>query len=127
MRNLSPKQIEQVKLITCFTTTKYHGNVKKIGSLSLIDIKAIVAKKQRRSRDYYPYDKKLKLSLVRYLLNWSQETKGTNYFKIMIEGNNNIYYAHPEYGHRDYNKSRLFEKNDDNLKIMKLFNAIVLK
>jgi hypothetical protein len=37
----------------------------------------------------------------------SNRTKGTNYYKVFILGNTGIYYAHPEYGHADYNKHRV--------------------
>jgi len=38
----------------------------------------------------------------------------TNYAKILIEGNSNIYWAHPQYAHSDYNKSRAFENTEPN-------------
>jgi hypothetical protein len=31
---------------------------------------------------------------------------GTNYIKVLIEGNTHIYWAHPGYGHSDYNKGK---------------------
>jgi hypothetical protein len=127
MKNLTAKQIEQVKQITTWTSTKFHGNTKKVGSLSVADLKAIVAKKV--SREYAKIDtsKKSNIQIAKELITWSLKCKGTNYFKIMIEGNTGIYYASAVYGHSDYNKSRLFDKNADTLKLMQLFNSIVTK
>ena len=45
MKNLSSKQIAQVRAIKTWTSTKFHGNTKKVGSLLVADLKAIVAKK----------------------------------------------------------------------------------
>ena len=45
--------------------------------------------------------------------------------KRYIEGNKNIYYAHPEYGHEDYNKSIAFPKNTKTLRLMYLVNTIL--
>lgn len=140
MKNLSAKQIEQVKSLTTFTSTKFHGNTKKVGSLSVSDFKAIVAKKYNRSLGNYVCKNgkvvfsfqfneapKSNAQRVRELIKWSLECKNTNYFKVMIEGNSGIYYAHPEYRHSDYNKSRLFDKTPETLRLMQLFNAIVNK
>jgi hypothetical protein len=55
----------------------------------------------------------------------AQQTKGTNYFKTLIEGNTGIYFAHPYYGHSDYNKGRIFDKTPETLRLMAIFNRIV--
>lgn len=55
-------------------------------------------------------------------IEWSKKTINTNYFKTMILGNTGIYYASPIYKHSDYNKTRLFDINEDNLKLMDFFN-----
>ena len=138
MKNLSAKQIEQIKSISPFTSTNFHGNTKKIGSLSISDFKAIVAKKyNRRMGNYvskngvlihsfvFKKQPETNIQLLRRLINWSLKCKGTNYFKVLIEGNTGIYYAHPFYGHNDYNKSRVFDKNPQTLKLMHLFNSII--
>lgn len=126
MKNLTAKQIAQVKTIKTWTSTKFHGNAKKAGSLLVADLKGIVAKKV--SREVAKIDtKKSNVQKVRELIKWSLETKGTGYFKVLIEGNTGIYYASAAYGHSDYNKSRVFEKNAVTLRLMELFNAIVSK
>lgn len=51
----------------------------------------------------------------------------TNYGKILLEGNNNIYWASPSYGHSDYNKSVAFKNTDRNRKAMQLINSILRK
>ena len=66
---------------------------------------------------------KKQIELTKSCILWSKETIGTNYHKIMIEGNTGIYYCSPIYLHQDYNKSRLFDKNKATLKLMDLFNS----
>ena len=127
MKNLSAKQIKQVKEIKNWTPTRFHGNTKKVGSLSVNDLKAIVAKKVSREVAKIDTSNKSNVQKVRELIKWSLETKSTNYFKVLIEGDMGIYYAHPYYGHSDYNKSRVFEKNAETLKLMQLFNSIINK
>lgn len=65
---------------------------------------------------------KKQLQLTNECIKWSKETIGTNYFKVMIEGNTGIYYCSPIYLHHDYNKTRLFDKTKATLKLMDLFN-----
>ena len=127
MKNLTPAQIDQVSNLQSWSKTKFHRNRKKVGSLSVDVIKIIVEKKQ--SRNYAKIDTAQisPVQLVRQLLNQSIKSKDTNYFKIMIEGNTGIYYASANYGHSDYNKSRLFAKNEHTIKLMNLFNLIVKK
>ena len=48
--------------------------------------------------------------------------KGTSYFKILIEGNRNIYWASPIYEHSDYNKSIAFENTPENRAKMDIIN-----
>lgn len=133
MKNLTAKQIAQVKAINAWDSTKFHGNRKKIGLLSVADFEDIVMKKYRRRLNqpvHYTVDypkNESKIAKVKRLLKWSIECKGTSYFKTLIEGNTGIYYASPVYGHGDYNKSRVFDKNEKTLKLMQLFNKIVNK
>lgn len=129
MKNLSSKQIEQVKTLQTWTSVNhFHGNTKKVGSLLLSDIKEIVAKKIKRDiRKNASLVRKTDVQITKECINWSIVCKGTGYFKTMIEGNTGIYYASAEFGHKDYNKSRLFEKNEKTLKLMHIFNSIVNK
>ena len=128
MKNLSKKEIKEIKEIEIWTSTKFHGNRKKVGSLSISDLKDIVAKKNKRLRDKDSCNtKKTDIQKLRELISWSIKCKGTGYFKVLIEGHSNIYYASPDYEHSDYNKSRMFAKNDKNLKLMRIFNSIVNK
>lgn len=123
MKNLSAKQIAQVKEIKTWSYTRFHGNTKKVGSLSVNDLKVIVAKKVSRERAKNDTAKESNFKKVRELIKWSLETAGTSYFKVLIEGNTGIYYASPVYGHSDYNKSRIFTKNAETLKLMEIFNS----
>lgn len=127
MKNLTAKQIQEVKEIKVWSYKKFHGNTKKVGSLPIENYREILAKK--RNREYAKIDtcKKTNIEIVRELIKRSIESRNSNYFKVMIEGNTGIYYAHPEYAHGDYNKCRLFEKNTQTLKLMELFNSIVNK
>ena len=108
-----------------------------VGSLPIDLYKKIITKKYNREignvivRGILIYScqfktkKETNTQIFRDCLQWSLKCKGTNYFKIMIEGTTGIYYASPLYGHDDYNKSRLFDKNDKTLKLMQMFNNIV--
>lgn len=123
MKNLSKKAIAQVREIKAWNSTRFHGNRKTIGELTIEQFKEIVAKKSAREYSKIDFAKKTPAQLVRELINRSQESIHTNYFKTMIEGSTGIYYAHPYYGHSDYNKSRLFDKTPETMKLMYLFNS----
>lgn len=134
MKNLNAKQIAQVREITTQTNTNFHGNTKKVGCLPIDVVREIVAKKAKRDRincrgiySACTAVEKSQVRRVKSLIKWSLECKGTSYFKVLIEGNTGIYYASASYGHRDYNKSRIFDKNPQTLKLMHLFNAIISK
>ena len=127
MKKLTVKQIQQVKSLNAWSRTNFHGNTKKIGELAIDDLKKIVSKKIKRELSKIYTGKKSEIQIVRSLINQSLKSKGTNYFKIMIEGNTGIYLASPVYLHSDYNKCRLFDKNEKTLKLMHLFNKIVNK
>ena len=127
MEKLSSIQILEVKEITIFTSTKFHGNTKKVGSLPIELVKSIVKKKRVRYFEKNKTAKRSNLQIIRDLISLSKITKGTNYNKVLIEGSTGIYYASPIYGHSDYNKCRVFDKTTDNIKLMKLFNKIISK
>lgn len=61
---------------------------------------------------------------IRFAKMQKKEDMG-NYIKILIMGNNNIYWAHPIYRHRDYNKSVAFEISDKNLKVAETINKFL--
>ena len=123
MKNLSKKAIAQVREIKSWNSTRFHGNRKFIGELSVEDFKEIVAKKSAREYGKIDFAKKSNAQLVRELITRSLGSINTNYFKVMIEGSTGIYYASPVYGHSDYNKSRLFDKTPETMKLMELFNS----
>jgi hypothetical protein len=122
---LTKKQISQIRQITHLSRRTFHGNRKWVGDLPIDLYLKIVEKKWDRLKAKREHKETSIYETVRRLLNWSKECAGTPYFKILIEGNTGIYYASPYYGHSDYNKHRVFDKNEQTLKIMKLFNAIV--
>jgi len=53
--------------------------------------------------------------------------RSDNYRKILIEGNKHIYWAHPVYLHKDYNKSIFAENTPANRKRMRLINSLLSK
>ena len=59
------------------------------------------------------------------LLKLSADRKGTNYYKVLIEGHTGIYYAHPVYQHSDYNKTRIWDKTPYYLRVMSIFNDLI--
>jgi len=134
MKKLTAKQIAQIKDITTSTSIRFHGNTKKVGCLPVKLIEEIVLKKAKRDRilcrgmytSLTPFPKS-PVQITKRLIEMSKNTIGTSYFKTLIEGNTGIYYASPVYGHRDYNKSRIFDKNEKTLRLMELFNKIVNK
>lgn len=56
-----------------------------------------------------------------------EDVISTSYGKILVEGNNNIYWASPSYGHSDYNKSIAFENTPKNRRVMNLINNLLSK
>jgi hypothetical protein len=118
-------QINQIKQITCWTPIKFHGNTKKVGTLDVELFKNIVQKKLKREYLKANNPKESDAQKVIRLAKYNLSVKGSNYFKIMIEGNTGIYLAHPIHSHSDYNKCRLFDKNEKTLKLMELYNKIV--
>lgn len=57
----------------------------------------------------------------------SENWMATNYGKILIEGNTNIYWANPSYGHSDYNKSIALKKTEKNVQLMNIINNYLTK
>lgn len=127
MKNLTQKQIEFIKTLKTWSKTSFHGNTKKINDLPVSLIKEIVSKKRKREISKQFEDIKTPAQKVRELLKWSIECQETGYFKTLIEGNSGIYYANPSYCHSDYNKSRIFDKNEKTLKLMEIFNSFFNK
>lgn len=127
MKNLSAKQIAQVRKIESWHKTQFHGNTKMVGSLPIEVYLSIISLKKNREIAKQDNCIETPAQKVRRLITWSKKCQNTNYFKVLIEGEKNIYYAHPEYQHMDYNKSRCFEKNANNLNLMRIFNAIVYR
>lgn len=84
----------------------------------------------QRKFTYRP-EKQIHSKQVRAILFAKQQVRGgsmgTNYAKVLIEGNSNIYWAHPSYGHRDYNKSRALENNEANRLLAAKINAYLSK
>lgn len=50
-----------------------------------------------------------------------------NYKKVLIEGNTHIYWAHPYYGHSDYNKSIWRKNTPENRVKMQIINNFLNK
>ncbi len=138
---LTTAQIAQIKTLDAFSKSKFHGNTKRVGSLTVSLVQEIVAKKYNRragnyvakngkvimSYEFKKAEKRSYLEVVKSCLELAKQTAGTSYFKIMIEGNTGIYLASPDYGHADYNKCRVFDKNEKTLRLMNLYNSIVSK
>lgn len=127
MQKLTSSQIEQIKAITSWQSTKFHGNTKTVGELPIELFKDIVKKKvQREIRKQFNYKESEATKTLRHL-KYNLSIIDSNYFKIMIEGNSGIYLAHPVYQHQDYNKHRMFDKTEKTIRLMNLYNTIVNK
>lgn len=129
MKNLTPAQIAQVRHIKYYFITSFHGNTKKVGTLPIGVYKEIVRIKLMRKYTYQTnavnFRAMTDTQKVRHLLRLERETGSMYYKKILIEGDTGIYYASPVFGHKDYNKMRVFDKNEKTLKLMRVFNALV--
>ena len=126
MKHMNAKQIEAVKGLTYYSPTNFHGNRKTYNGINVEDVRMIVQKKVNRMRAKQEGTTSVYKS-VRENIEFHKKSKGTPYFKIMIEGTNNIYLASLIYGHRDYNKSRMFANDERGRKLMNLYNSIVNK
>jgi hypothetical protein len=127
MKNLTAKQIEQVKALKHYPLPRFHGNRKRLGDLLVADVVEIISKRFGRDVRKRSFEKPTPVQVTRQCIAESLSAKGTPYFKVMIEGSTGIYYCCPYHGHRDYNKSRLFDRTPETLRLMRLFNAIVNK
>jgi hypothetical protein len=128
MKNLTAQQIEQVKKIGIWDFhVRYHGNKKKDKLLKVSDIKTISEKKYKREMIKVDNKKLSPVQKTKELINFSKDFKDSNYFKIMVEGNKNIYLASPIYMHNDFNKSIVFPKNEKTIRLMQIFNKVVNK
>ena len=127
MKKFTQQQIEQVKTInSLYASNKQHGNRKYHSWFDLLlveDVKRIIEKKSLRKLLNYPARPKSEVSILRELITRSESSINTNYFKVLIEGETGIYFAHPVHQHSDYNKSRVFEKNEKTLRLMDMFNS----
>lgn len=57
-----------------------------------------------------------------------QAKKGfSSYSKVLIEGNNSIYWASPVYQHSDYNKNKALVNNEKNREVMRVVNNYLKK
>ena len=98
-----------------------------VGLLTVEEFTNIVSKKVQRSLTNYTGIFETESEKTMRLLKDSLSKIGSPYQKVLIEGNTNIYYASPIYGHSDYNKSIAFPKNKKTLRLLHLFNSIINK
>ncbi len=124
MKGFTPSQIQQAKNICSWENTKFHGNKKKVGHLTPSQFALIVEKKKARQACKRQQEIRTPERIARNLVKASKENEGTPYFKTMIEGSTGIYLASPEHGHKDYNKTRLFDKTERTIKIMNTYNNV---
>jgi hypothetical protein len=121
----TPAQVDTIKSITPFDFIGVHGNTKKIKGLPTADYKQIVNKKRERlTRSKTAAPAVSNARKVRELIVHMKNAVNTPYFKAMIEGNTGIYLASPTHGHRDYNRSLIFDKTPHNVKLMKIYNNL---
>lgn len=52
-------------------------------------------------------------------------TINTSYGKVFIQGHRNIYYAHPYFGHEDYNKARLMPNTPKHWRVAQELNKMI--
>lgn len=128
MKNLTQKQIQDIDQLQAWDSTNFHGNRKKYKGFPVEMAREIITKRYIKALNNFKIQtKENDYALIKKIIQRGKETKNTNYFKVLIEGNTGIYLASPDYMHADYNKSRLFDKNEKTLKIMQLANNILSK
>lgn len=127
MVSLTPKQIEQIKSLNAYSPTRFHGNKKKVGELPIELYKSIIEKKRIRQEKLHTQIGATIYSWLRANIFYYKTVKNSPYSKVLIEGNTGIYLASAWYGHNDYNKCRVFYKNEQTLKLMKIFNSLINK
>lgn len=88
----------------------------------------ILEKKYIRSHNKWAQENKEQINWkeLKEIVKIMKRSRNTNYLKIFIQGNNNIYLASPIYEHRDYNKSIFCINTDHNWDICKKANNIIL-
>lgn len=91
---------------------------------SIEELRGIEQKRMKRynRKTVKPYQP---IKDLQYDINLFNRTE--DYRKVLIEGYTRIYWAHPEYKHRDYNKSVFGFNTTTNRKRMQLINAILNK
>lgn len=138
---LTKKQISEIRGLTLASVSyvKIHGNSKRIGSLPVELFKEIRFKKYNRSLGNIIIDKDTVINEYTLRVRKSDVTRtieqlrynltniGTNYLKMLIEGNTGIYLAHPYHKHSDYNKCRMFDKNEKTLHLMNIYNTVIYR
>jgi hypothetical protein len=83
---------------------------------------------QKENKEYCYKPNPLKVNeAIKHAHYHRRNTIGTNYFKILIIGKNNIYWASPVYGHSDYNKARAFSNTEKNRRAAYLINQLLKK
>jgi hypothetical protein len=127
MEKITKKQIEVIKNIERPQCEKryFHGNTKKINDIPVNDWVQIIEKKIEREKRKNHFPKPSILQKFKMLLEISKKNKNTNYYKTLIEGHKNIYFASPISKNEDYNKSIFCEKNEKTIKLIELFNKMV--
>ena len=118
--NFYKSKIDKRKREIKFLLTKYTEN----------ELWKILEKKQMRSHNKWVQERKNKEQInwkeLKEIVEIMKKSRNTNYLKIFIQGNNNIYLASPIYEHKDYNKSRFCINTDHNWDICKKANNIIL-
>jgi hypothetical protein len=135
MKTENKKAIEQIKSINesnllshFFKARALPSFLEHVDHLSVEEYKEIIFKK--RLRESRKFDKTKEESILKkfhYLMKISKNNANTSYQKILIEGENYIYYASPVYGLEDYHRSIFCEKNEKTIKLIGIFERLLSK
>lgn len=137
MKKITKKQIELAVRNNDATSlfAMFQGDRQKVhAAVSSLMIKKLAKRAYdlaygKQHKFTYRPEKQIHSKQVRAILFAKEQVKDgsikTNYAKVLIEGNSNIYWAHPNYGHSDYNKSRAFENNESNRLLAAKINAFL--
>lgn len=128
MKTNNPTLIKEIRAIKSYHHIITDRRRKKYNGIPVDIYNDIIRLKRTREIQKIDHENNLlEAKEVCQLLSDNLKRIETNYLKIMIEGNTGIYLAHPVYNHSDYNKCRLFNKNEKTIKLMNLYNSIIFK
>ncbi len=88
--------------------------------------------KKERERLFKVAEKKWETESIKRAIEFTEQqiangTVKTNYAKMFIQGNRNIYACHPYYKHSDYNKGKMMPNTPKHMKVAEMLNSKLIQ